>query len=75
MPSSSIAPANKEVKQVLDKADKPEKISRYGAYEHFTPVDVVAMNGDVYSVGAHQADYYDLVYTVESREYAPFCAC
>ena len=35
VPSSSIAAANKEVKQVLDKTDKPE--SKRGAYEHFTP--------------------------------------
>ena len=27
-----------------------------------TPVDVVAMNYGLYSVSAHQADYYDLVY-------------
>ena len=52
---------NKEVKQVLDKADKPEKNSKRGAYEHFTPVDVVATNDGFYSVGAHQADYYNLV--------------
>ena len=48
MPSSSIAAANKEVKQVLDKTDKPKKNSKRGAYEHFIPVDVVATN-DSYS--------------------------
>ena len=65
MPSSSIAAANKEVKQVLDKADKPEKNSKRGAYEHFTPVDVIiATNDGLYSVGAHQADYYNLVIIV-----------
>ena len=31
-------------------------------YEHCTPVDVVATNDGLYSVGAHQANYYDLVY-------------
>ena len=37
MPSSSIAAANKEVKQILDKANKPEENSaKRGAYEHFT---------------------------------------
>ena len=35
--SSSIAAANKEVEQVLDKADKPEGNSKRGAYKHFTP--------------------------------------
>ena len=56
MPSSSIAAANKEVKQILDKAesDKPEKNSKRGVYEHLTPVDVVATNDGLYSVGAHQ---------------------
>ena len=49
--SSSIAAANKEVKQ----ADKPEKKSKRGAYEHLTPVD--ATYDGLYSVGAHQADY------------------
>jgi hypothetical protein len=37
VPSSSIAAANKEVKQVLDKADKPEGNLKRGAYEYFTP--------------------------------------
>ena len=38
MPSSSIAAANKEVKQILDKANKPEEnLAKCGAYEHFTP--------------------------------------
>ena len=32
-----IAAANKKVKQVLDKADKPEGNSKHGEYEHFTP--------------------------------------
>ena len=27
------------------------------------PVDMLAMNDGLYSVGAHQADYYDLVST------------
>ena len=36
MPSSSIAATNKEVKQILDKADKLEKMKR-GTYEHFIP--------------------------------------
>ena len=37
MPSSSIAAANK-VKQILDKANKPEEnLAKCGAYEHFTP--------------------------------------
>ena len=35
VPSSSIAAANKEVKQVLDQTDKAEL--KRGAYEHFTP--------------------------------------
>ena len=51
-PSSSIAAANKEVKQVLDKTDKPEKNSKRGVYEHFILVDVVATNDGLYSVGA-----------------------
>ena len=42
--------------QVLDKADKPEKKSKRGVYEHFIPMDVVATNDGLYSVGAHQAD-------------------
>ena len=48
MPSSSIAAANKEVKQVLDKTDKPKKNSKRGVYERFIPVDLVATN-DPYS--------------------------
>lgn len=36
VPSSSIAATNKEVKQILDKANKPEGNSKHGAYEHFT---------------------------------------
>ena len=48
MPSSSIAAGNKEVKQ----ADKPEKNSMRGAYEHLTPVDAT-YNG-LYGVGAHR---------------------
>ena len=51
------------MKQVLDKADKHEKNSKRGVYEHFIPMDVVATNDGLYSVGAHQADNYDLVYT------------
>ena len=51
IPSSSIAAANKEVKQ----ADRPEKNSKHGAYEHLTLVD--ATYDGLYSVGAHQADY------------------
>ena len=47
MPSSSIAAANKEVKQVLDKTDKPKKNSKRGAYEHFIPVDMVATNDPI----------------------------
>ena len=49
------------MKQVLDKADKPEKNLKRGVYEHFILMDVVATNDGLYSVGAHQADYYDLV--------------
>ena len=80
MPSSSIAAANKEeVKQVLDKADKPEKNSKCGAYEHFIPMDIVATNDGLYSVGAHQADNYDLVhnssYWLASKLPADDCGC
>ena len=67
------------MKQVLDKADKPEKNLKRGVYEHFILMDVVATNDGLYSVGAHQADYYDLVYTssylLASKLPADDCGC
>jgi hypothetical protein len=63
VPSSSIAAANKEVKQgscTLPTFLLARQNFSNGSLPNL-PVDVVATNDGLYSVGAHQADYYDLM--------------
>jgi hypothetical protein len=84
VPSSSIAAANKEVKQGSCTLRPTFLLARQNFSNGSRPnlaVDVVATNDGLYSVGAHQADYYDLVmlmlvlYLHASMDPADDCGC